>query len=84
MCLGAGAVPPGGPHEEDQSRAPGKHVQAKEVGRCHRPLQEDHRQPCAQKEKILFDLVVGLSLGYPQIFQKIKLTKFDCFFFYEI
>ena len=29
-AAGAGRVPPGRPHKEDQSRAPGKHVQAEE------------------------------------------------------
>ena len=32
-AAGPGRVPPGRPHQEDQSRAPGKHVQTPQGGR---------------------------------------------------
>ena len=57
FCLGAGHVPPGSPHQEDQSWPPGKPIPSSEAGQGDWTLQKDHHQPCPQKEEILSYLV---------------------------
>lgn len=54
-AAGAGRLPAGRPHQEDQSRLAGKSVQTKEGP--HRPPQKDHRQSHPQKETLLSHLV---------------------------
>lgn len=54
-AAGAGRLPAGRPHQEDQSRLAGKSVQTEEGP--HRPPQKDHRQSHPQKETLLSHLV---------------------------
>lgn len=53
---GAGCLPAGCPHQEDQSRSAGKFVQTTQGGRAGKAAQ-DQRQPRAEEEALLADLV---------------------------
>jgi hypothetical protein len=71
-AAGAGRLPAGRPHQEDQSRLAGKSVQTEEGP--HRPPQKDHRQSHPQKETLLSHLVNEQKITHEIRHDKLMLT----------